>query len=172
LLVAIAFHNTSGLSQPSRHRGALRRIEPVQERREMFGARADPRKPAEILGHERRCETLPGRGVATARQEDAVRRAAQVFDASLTLLDDILNRDQRRNVSDDRQPARSRRLRDLRVCLARQPLVNLDGHPARGRNPIDDRRDGATIGHRHVKRDGQRGGRIQRRPDVPDARSG
>ena len=52
----------------------------------MFGAHADANETGEILGHERCCETLPGRGVATARQEDPVRQAAQVFDASLTLL--------------------------------------------------------------------------------------
>ena len=122
----------------------------------MFGAHADATETGEILGHERCCHTLPGRGVVTAGHEDPVRQAAQVFDAPLTLLDDVLDRDQRRNVSDDRQPARSRRLRDLRVCLARQPVVNLDGRPARGRNPIENCRDGAAIGDRRVNRDGQR----------------
>jgi hypothetical protein len=122
----------------------------------MFGAHADANETGDILGHERCCKTPPGRGVSAAGHEDPVRQATQMFDASLTLLDDVLDRDQRRNVSDDRQPARSRYLRDLRVGLARQPVVNLDGCPARGRNPIDDRRDGAAIGHLRLNRDRQR----------------
>ena len=86
----------------------------------MVGAHAAANQTGDILGHERRRETQPGRGVATARHEDPVRQAAQVFDASLTLLDNVLDRDQRRNVSDHRQRARARALPPRSACRSRE----------------------------------------------------